>query len=233
MIWDYFHRVYCISVDGREDRRQEVRRQFDRVGLSPLVEFVIVQKHPVDCEQGIYESHMTCMRRGLEAGADRMLIFEDDVVFDRFDPGRLKQCVDFLTRHPEWNLFFLGCMVKRSRPTENRTMVEVEFQCLCHAYGVNREFAETLVQIPWQRVPFDDMVCDLKADHLFASYPAFAFQSSSPSDNERFLPLDRFRRMCGGLKRLQKLNEFYHRHRRVMVAGHLILLGIILGLWIG
>lgn len=233
MYWDYFDKVYCISIEERQDRRQEAERQFDRVGLSSSVEFVIVRKHPTDCEQGIYESHMLCMKRGLNADAGRMLIFEDDVVFDGYNPDRLRQCVDFLTHYPQWDLFFLGCMVKKSRPTYTSSVSQVVFQCLCHAYGVNRKFAETLVAIPWAHIPFDDLIRDLAPEHVFAAHPAFAFQSSSPSDNERFLPLDRFRRMCGGLKRLQKMNAFYHRHRKAIIAGHLILFGMLLGLWIG
>jgi GR25 family glycosyltransferase involved in LPS biosynthesis len=30
----------------------------------------------------VYESHMLCLRKGLEAGAENIVIFEDDVEFD-------------------------------------------------------------------------------------------------------------------------------------------------------
>ena len=33
----------------------------------------------------MYESHMICLRKGLEAGAKNIVVFEDDVIFDRFD----------------------------------------------------------------------------------------------------------------------------------------------------
>src|SRR5512147_2256233 len=84
--WAFFDRVYCISLDERPDRRQEAERQFRRVGLEGRVEFVVVPKDPVDPERGIHSSHMECFRRGIRAGARTMLIFEDDIVFDRFDP---------------------------------------------------------------------------------------------------------------------------------------------------
>ncbi len=204
-------------------------RQFARVGLSEQVAFLVVPKHPTDCEQGIYESHMMCIEKGLRADAKSILIFEDDIVFEGFKSERLVQCIDFLRTHPEWNMFFMGCMVKRSTRTENIAVVQVKFQCLCHAYAVNRSFAERLVNIPWQGVAFDDTIRDLNADHLFSVYPGFAFQSSSPSDNERFLPLDRFRRLLGGLKRVQKMNGFYHRYRTAVLVAHGIVVGIILG----
>jgi hypothetical protein len=57
---------------------------------------------------------------------------------------------------------------------------------------------------------------------MYAAYPSFAFQGNSPSDNERYLHLDRFRRLCGGLRRLQKLNEFYHLNRAAIITAHII-----------
>ena len=68
--WDFFDAVYCISLAGRPDRRKTAGRQFKTVGLLDRVEFVIAQKHLTDNEQGIYESHMTCIEKGLAAGAD-------------------------------------------------------------------------------------------------------------------------------------------------------------------
>ena len=82
--WDCFDKIYCISLTERTDRRATARAQFESVGLSNLVEFVIIEKHPEGSERGCYESHMTCMGKGLAEGAERILIFEDDIVFDRF-----------------------------------------------------------------------------------------------------------------------------------------------------
>jgi hypothetical protein len=67
--WAYFDKIYCISLDERPDRREEAKTQFESVGLLERVEFVIVRKHPFDCEQGIFESHLLCMKKGLSAGA--------------------------------------------------------------------------------------------------------------------------------------------------------------------
>ncbi|MHB9099546.1 MAG: glycosyltransferase, partial [Syntrophales bacterium] len=100
--WDFFDRIYCISLEEREDRRQAAAASFSKVGLTGKVEFVIVKRHPLNVEQGMYESHMTCLRKGLEAGAERIVVFEDDVVFDRFDAERFRQCTQFLAEHPDW-----------------------------------------------------------------------------------------------------------------------------------
>lgn len=231
--WNYFDKIYCISLDERPDRREEARDQFEKTGLSDGVEFVVVEKHPSDCEQGIYESHLHCMEKGIQAGADTILIFEDDIVFDRMSFETLDNCIAFMSENRDWHMLFLGCMVKGSRRTENRSVLKVEFRSLTHAYAISRKFAEKLVQTPWQKIPFDDFLRDLNDDRMYAAYQSFTFQGNSPSDNERYLPLDRFRRLCGGLRRLQKLNEFYHRNRAAIITAHTIaiLLVAILLFW--
>jgi hypothetical protein len=228
--WEYFDKIYCISLIERPDRREEAQGQFRAVGLADRVEFVLVHKHPFDCEEGIYESHMRCMRKGLQAGAASMVIFEDDICFDRFRPEALKNAIDFISKQPEWNILFLGCMVKQSSRTANRSVLHVRFRSLCHAYVVNPRFARHLVTIPWQKVPFDDMLRDLREDRFYAIYPSFAFQSNSRSDNQRFLPLDRFRRMCGGLQCLQKMNEFYHLNKTLIIGIHIFVVILLIGM---
>ena len=223
MGWEYFDRIYCISIDERADRREQAKAQFRAVGLADKVEFVVVKKHPVDCEQGIYESHILCMAKGIRALSGNIVIFEDDIVFDRFNPDTLEKCIDFLTTNTDWKIMFLGCMVKKSVKTDNRSVTKVRFRSLCHAYVVTREFAETIVKIPWQQIPFDDMLRDIKDDQMYAVYPSFAFQSNSRSDNQRYLPLDRFRRLCGGLRGLQKMNEFYHYNKTLIIGAHILL----------
>lgn len=221
--WEYFDKIYCISLDERADRREQAKAQFRAVGLADKVEFVVVKKHPVDCEQGIYESHLLCMEKGIRAHADTIVIFEDDIIFDRFNPDTIEKFIDFLATNTDCKIMFLGCMVKKSVKTDNRSVLKIRFRSLAHAYVLNREFAETIVKIPWQKIPFDDMLRDIKNNQMYAVYPSFAFQSNSRSDNQRYLPLDRFRRLFGGLRRLQKMNEFYHYNKTLIIGGHILL----------
>jgi GR25 family glycosyltransferase involved in LPS biosynthesis len=226
-VWDFFDRIYCISVKERTDRRQAVERQFDKVGLAGRVEFVIVKRHPRDVEQGMYESHMTCLRKGLEAGAERIVVFEDDVLFDRFDAGRFSQCTRFLSNHPDWQVLLLGGLIRASKKTTDPCVQKVRYQSLAHAYAVNRPYAETLAYTPWQGIVIDTLFRPL-TDHMYAMYPMFTFQNNLPSDNEKYPYLELFRRCCGGLERIQKLNEFYHRHKFGIIAAHVLILSVLL-----
>lgn len=229
--WNAFGMVYCISVAERTDRRQEARAQFAKVGLADKVEFVVVPKHPTDCEQGVYESHLICMAKGLEAGAANILIFEDDICFDRFHPDLLAHYTHFMKTDPSWRMLFLGCMIKGSQATAYSSIRQVRYRSLTHAYVIRASFAENLVRTyPWHQVPYDDFLKDLKDEHFFAASPMIAFQSNSPSDNERYLPLDKFRRMCGGLTRLQKFDEFFHRYKWQIIIPQI--LAVLLLWWV-
>jgi GR25 family glycosyltransferase involved in LPS biosynthesis len=228
--WAFFDKIFCISVDARKDRRQDARRQFDKVGLLERVEFVIVKKHPDNCEQGIYEAHMSCIRRGIEADAANIAIFEDDILFERFSPARLERCIDFLTIQNDWQVLFFGCLVSGSQATANESVRQVKYRSLAHAYVLNRGFAEVLVQKSWQDIPFDTMLSACNRNcHMI--YPAIAFQSDSVTDNMNCLRLEKFRRMFGGLRRIQKWNERYHCHKTIIIAIHVVVLALII-LWI-
>jgi hypothetical protein len=221
--WDYFDRVYCISLEDREDRRQAATASFATVGLAGKVEFILVKPHPSNREQGMYESHMTCLRKGLEAGAKSIVVFEDDVIFDRFDSERFRQCTQFLAGHPEWKVLLLGALIRKSHKTTNPCIKKVRYQSLAHAYALNRPYAETLAYQPWQGIIIDTLFRPLTGD-IYAVYPMFAFQNDFSSDNEKkYVWLERFRRLLGGLERIQKANEFYLQHKFGIIAIHIVI----------
>jgi GR25 family glycosyltransferase involved in LPS biosynthesis len=230
--WAFFHRIFCISLINREDRRKQAMEQFERVGLARRVEFFLVEKHPTDCEEGIYTSHLNCMSKALASGAENILIFEDDVVFERFSPRTLRQAAAYLRQTDDWHIFFLGCLVKKSRKTTNSSIVQIRYGALTHAYAIHHKFAQHLVaNHPWNKVAYDDFLRDLNSPSMYAIYPSCAFQSDASSDNDPHLPLDRFRRLCGGLQNIQKWNERYHRHKFFIICCHVLAL-IALFIWL-
>ena len=225
--WGYFDRLYCISLKEREDRRQSALEEFSKVGLADRVEFEIGQRHSNNIEQEVYESHMLCLRKGLEAGAENIVIFEDDVEFDRFDPERLRSCTEFLRQHPEWKVLLLGALIRSSRKTTNPCVQKVRYQSLTHAYALNRHYAETLAYEPWQGIVNDTLFRPL-TDDVYAIYPMCAFQRYFTSDNYKYRKLVLIRRLLGGLKRIQKANEFYHRHKFIIYTVHALVILLVL-----
>ena len=230
-VWDYFDRFYCISLKEREDRRQSALAEFSKVGLADRVEFVIGERLPYDLEQQVYESHMLCLQKGLAAGAQNIVLFEDDVEFDRFDPERLKSCTEFLKQHPEWKVLLLGALIRSSRKTDNPCVQKVRYQSLTHAYVLNRHYAETLACEPWQGIVNDTLFQPL-TDNVYAIYPMCAFQKNFTSDNYKYPKLALFRQFLGGLNRIQKAFEFFHRHKVSIYAAHVIAILLVLFVFI-
>lgn len=225
--WSFFDRLYCISLKQREDRRTSAIHEFSKVGLADKVEFLIVERFPCDLEQQIYESHMLCLRKGLEAGAGNIVIFEDDIEFDQFDPERLIECTVFLSQHKDWKVFLFGALIRSSTKTTNDCIQKVHYQSLTHAYALNRPYAETLAYKPWQGIVNDTLFRPLNND-IYAMNPMCAFQKNFSSDNYKYPKLAIFRRCLGGLKRIQKATEFYHQHKFGVYASQVFFILLIL-----
>jgi GR25 family glycosyltransferase involved in LPS biosynthesis len=171
----------------------------------------------------MYESHMTCLRKGLEAGAKNIVIFEDDVIFDRFNAEHFNQSIKFLQENPHWKVLLWGALIRSSSKTTNPFIQKVRYQSLAHAYALNRHYAETLAYQPWQGIVIDSIFRPLN-DNIYAVYPMFAFQNEFTSDNDKkYKRLERFRRLCGGLERIQKANEFYQRHKFGVITAHIVI----------
>ncbi len=165
---------------------------------------------------------MACLQKGLKEGAERIVVFEDDIIFDRFDADRFRRCTRFLCAHPDWQVLLLGALIRSSRKTEEPAVQKIGYQSLAHAYALNRPYADILAYKPWEGIVIDTLFRPL-SDHIYAVYPMFAFQNDLASDN-KYPGLYRFRRWCGGLERIQKGNEFYQRHKMGIIALHMLVL---------
>jgi GR25 family glycosyltransferase involved in LPS biosynthesis len=224
--WRAFPVIYCITLSDRPDRRRQAEAEFQRVGLDAHVEFHVAQRHPTDSEQGIYESHLACLRAGLAAGgagASRIVVFEDDIIFRHYSAYRLAQAAKFMDSTPDWRLFFFGCFVDSSRPTQFDSVLKIRYRCTAHGYVINRRAAESLVALPWRGTAFDMVLRDICGDGAYTVYPAFAYQSGASTDNSNLRRLDRTRRLIGGMQRLQRWNEFSTRRLIPLIVIHVII----------
>jgi hypothetical protein len=220
-VWQRIDRIFCISLEDRRDRQASVRHEFARVGLDGRVTFYLAQRQPVDCEQGIFESHQACLKMGLDAGARYILVFEDDVVFGHIDARRLEAGIRGFMDHPDWPIMHLGCLAAGSRSTHASAIRRIRYRCLTHACLIRRDLASRIVDTPWSGIPYDGLLKRMTDDHVVL-YPSMAFQNNSPTDNLKHPILDRVRRLFGGLRTIQIVNEHYLRFRPAVIAAHLL-----------
>ena len=111
-----------------------------------------------------------------------------------------------------------------------KNVLAVKYRSLTHAYVLNRKFAERIVKEPWRKIAYDSLLKSVQESY-FALWPSFAFQSNSSSENRNYLWLDKIRRCCGGLARIQRRNEFFHRYRPVFITLHAAI-ALLLAVWI-
>jgi hypothetical protein len=217
--WSFFEKVYCISLRERSDRRRQVNEELARVDLQDRVELHIVERHPLDRAQGIFESHMQCIQRGLERGAGNILIFEDDVFSRSLDPSIVDRVCRALQERPGWNALFLGCITSAIRNTGMPGVSEIDYRCLAHAYALNTPFARRITGETWKGIPIDDLL-RRKCTNFFAISPMCAFQGLAGTDNQTDA-INRLRTIFGGLSFIQSANKLYQGHKVAIVAAHL------------
>jgi hypothetical protein len=109
-----------------------------------------------------------------------------------------------------------------SRKTPYPSVIKVNYRCTAHGYVVNRNFALQLIKSEWNGISYDDFLRSIAGDHFYALYPACAFQSDSPTNNDKLARVDRARRIFGGLHRLQRFNEFTNRWLMHIILTHVL-----------
>lgn len=243
-LWQQLGHAFCITLNGRDDRKDHALHEFKRVGLGDHIQFHHAERHPQNSEQGIYESHLACLQKGLaltttaanasdSTNSKPIIVFEDDIFFQRFSAEHLAQAAAFVQGKHDWDVLFLGGFVKASHATRWRGIRKIRYQCTAHAYVISPAFAQQMLSEPWQGKAYDDVLRDHALGRYFALYPAIGYQSDSPSDNRQTPIIDRVRRLLGGMARLQRMNELVHRHMTLLVMGHVVVLAalIVLAMW--
>lgn len=226
--WAFFDWIGCITLRERPDRKEAAARAFAAVGLLGRVEFVLVDRHPHDRAEGIFDSHLICLRTALAAEAERILIFEDDVFFQGLDRHSLHKACAWLDAETDWNAFFLGCITNGSRKTACRHLTKITYRCLSHAYAVSRPFALQLVREEWRGLPYD-MLLQHYNTAFYALRPQCAFQGLAGTDNQT-AGIDRLRRLLGGLPFIQRMNELYQTRKLLLLFLHAVTLAAVLRL---
>ena len=140
--WDFFPLAMCINLRERNDRFEEAKNEFRRVGLRRVV-FFRTAPQP-DRDKAIIDSHMACLRYAIEQGVPYVLVFEDDALFREDYQAQMPQVIEFLRSRSDWNLFHLGGFIFRK--VERVTPHIIRGALLnVHAVVVRTEFAKKIL----------------------------------------------------------------------------------------
>ena len=146
----HFDRVAIISLPRQEGRRSRLKSHLKQLGLAD--EKAITWVDAVDGQQekvpswwkagtgawGCRQSHLEVMRNALDDGVDRLLVLEDDVVFQPRTAEWLNALMPDLPS--SWDQFFLGGQ-HTSRPEETADSRILRAGCInrTHAYALQKK----------------------------------------------------------------------------------------------
>lgn len=146
-------KAYCISLRDREDRRKIASRQFADANID--VEFFLVDPDMDNPERGCFNSHKLVARHAKSLGENEVMIFEDDVVFDRKFSRRDAENVDWLVGNQGfWEILYFGGLLGELIPTNRLGVTRCSLMC-AHAYVLNSSGIDKILSCEYSGMPID------------------------------------------------------------------------------
>lgn len=175
--------VLCISLRERSDRRQAVLKEASKLGLN--VEFVIVERDNEDPQRGCFNSHKKCAQLSLERGYRRVLVLEDDVVFENNALKKVDAINRFLNnKDPE--VFYLGAILGKIWLTWHWGIARVRGQG-AHAIILTSRACKKISCLEYTGYGIDNLYT--KMFKIYTCFPMIAYQQPAelfPSDLDSF-----------------------------------------------
>lgn len=160
-IFDFFDAAWCVNLQERVDRKENVIKQFQFIGLEDIVKFHYSSK-PIN--RGVYRTrgahgcaaaHMKIFKEAKSKGLKNFIIFEDDVVFDKDFKEKIKPILKDLERE-DWDIFYFFKPQKGQNDlTGNRGEIIETYESglskitgtiFTHAYAINSKCLDILIE---------------------------------------------------------------------------------------
>lgn len=104
--FDFFERMYAISLDDKTERWAKLHKQFKNVNIHQKVQLFPAIKDPRR-GYGCSASHVEIIKLARKDGLSNVFVFEDDACFFNFKQEVLLQAIDRL-KETDWSVFRLG-----------------------------------------------------------------------------------------------------------------------------
>ena len=184
MGFDYFDRVYCISLPF-EDRREKIAAEFERVGIKD-VQYVYAEppaegfhmsnmRRAPRGEFGCNLSHIKAAMHALADGAERPLFFEDDVVFVPDARERISAAVSegLMDWDDLWDVLYLGGHPRSQCHRITNNLVRVNTFSFAESYALNRHSLVRWLDFWCDNIGQKDAMVDLQLGRFAAYYVGY------------------------------------------------------------
>lgn len=183
MINEYFKHITLINLKKREDRLASSTKILDEFGVNYEVwEATDNMEYPC---RGLVDSMQRYFRKVLDAGGDKCLLFEDDIlplvdaqVFNETMEKALQQLPE------DWDLFYLGGNCASGlQEFYSANLLPVKMMYATHATAYSKKAMEFIVNKTINEPVDNCLVRDFQPrKKIFITYPMLFTQSAQYSD---------------------------------------------------
>jgi glycosyl transferase family 25 len=186
-----FDKIFCINLDRRPDRWENVQKEFEKIGVENYERFSAIDgndikfnNHLLTGELGCLLSHLEITKKARELGLKNYLVIEDDIEFIR---GFNKLFDSFYSQVPQdWNMIYLGGNTVVDRPlkiTDN--VYKIHNTYTTHAIVVKDTMYDVIIEtLPKMKKQVDVYYADFqKSFNCYCSMnPKLIWQVDGKSD---------------------------------------------------
>ena len=183
--------IYCLSAENSK-RRPIVQQRLIDAQMTPFTFYpaIMDKSNPT---KGCYLSHNAIWRHALDNGYSRILIFEDDVIFNRQLTTEDYQDIKYIIDTKQWMVFFLGHLPLTMKETSNKRVFLVHSLCT-HAYIINCSYIPYLLSFNYKKLTpilqgIDGLL--MYQSNCYALYPMICIQ-----DNTMISQIDNIYKLC-------------------------------------
>jgi glycosyl transferase family 25 len=206
--WNFFDTITCINLKSRPDKLDHCRRFFDFFSIPATV--FSAEKH-ANPKQGCFESHIETVCTAYKAGAEHVLVLEDDFLPTNLNPITLNEVILFLKRrNAGCDIFYLGCYIDidlvlpKTRVSENIYRVR---PMGTHAYIMTRSGMAKVANAVYRRHTIDAYY--RKRLRGYAHLPTLFSQRNVPNDIDYIIPYEKFRELYHVVEYIFLYREFF------------------------
>ncbi len=189
MINYQFEKIYCINLNKRPDRWEEVQGEFKKHSID-VERFAAIEGNPNNTSTKIAMGHVGCVlshynivKEAKEKDLDQVLIFEDDVVFIK---GLQEKFEEIISQVPDdWDMLYFGGNhngIPLEMITDNVAKVEKTYTT--HAYAIRKPVYDVVLKMfPKLKHEVDVMYSLLQSSfNCYVFRPHLAWQRDGYSD---------------------------------------------------
>jgi len=204
--FDKFDKIYYLNLDSRDDRKNRIEDHFNKFKITAerIPGFIITPEEVVNYDKGreldehsrnlaparigCSLSHLKAIQNAKDAGAENVLIFEDDAFIFEEHIEVLKEALKELEYLPKWDMLFLGANVLAPIHQIAPHIGKLTGAYCAHAYAVNAHFYDKLLEYKFEQFRiFDEYLFNEMRNpnhNIYTVLPITAIQYDSYSTIE-------------------------------------------------